>query len=159
MKKLMFNFLLFFSISNIISCCTNQKNKDNEQIKNTVNQYFKAIKNNNSADYNNIVSDSQELPGATASDLFFLHKNYSKINPNNILLKNIKVKDTFNAGTQKKYVMFILKKPNYKPFETNQDLKMYLMFWKNTGYDKIDQVFIIGNMPKWEDQKPIDLSK
>lgn len=139
-----------------ITGCNNSKNKENEQIKKTTIAYFNAIKNNDTLSYK---KEYRLNDGGDMYEFNFIKRNYEKINPHNILLKNIKVKDTFNAGVNKKYVMFILKKPHYEPYETNGDLRMYLMFWKNTGYDKIDQVFILGNMPKWEDQKPIDLSK
>ena len=147
--------LIFILLASVLSCNIS-KNNDNEQIKKTVISYFNAIKKNDSIEYGKLIYHSNELPGDTSSDLFFLHNNYSKINPNNILLKNIKVKDTFNM-VEKKYVEFTFKKANPKPFEYNQDLKMYLLFWKEVGYDKIYEMYIIGNMPEWEDQKPIDI--
>jgi len=146
MKKLILSVLVLVIT---VSCKT--INKDNEQIKNTVNQYFKAVKNNDLSTYSALMYNSEKAPGGIASDLFFLHKNYSKINPNNILLKNIKIKDTVDIGVHQKYIMFTLKKPNYKPFETNQDLKMYIMFWKEIGYNKRYQMYLIGDTPKWED--------
>lgn len=152
MKKII---LIFISVISILSCNVS-KNNDNEQIKKTVIQYFNSIKENDSLQYRKLIYFSDKFPGGTSSDLFFLHKNFSKINPNNILLKNIKVKDTFNL-VKKKYVMFTFKKNNSKPFEYNQDLKMYLLFWNEVGYDKIYEIYIIGNMPEWEDQEPIYL--
>lgn len=148
----MFNFLIFINISNIISCCTSQKNKDNEQIKKVAIRYFDAIKRGDTVTYKSLYKLND---GGDIFEFNFLKRNYSKINPHNTLFKNIKVKDTVNIGVRPKYIMFTLKKPNYKPFETNQDLKMYLMFWKNTGYNKVDQIFIIGNMAEWEDVKPL----
>lgn len=146
--------IIIFVISILtIKSCGYSKNEDNLQIQKTTIAYFNAIEKNDTLMYKKVYKIND---GGDASDLFFLNKNYQKINPNNILLKNIKVKDTFNAGVYKKYVMFTLKKPNHKASEPNQDLRLYLMFWKNTGFDKIDQVFIIGNMPKWEDQKPLE---
>lgn len=149
MKNLIFIIALLLSTK---ECKTS--NKDDVKIKNTVITYLNSIKNGDTLSYKSAYKMDD---GGDMYEYNFLRRNYTKINPNNILLKNMKVKDTFNAGVSKKYVMFTLKKPNYKPFETNQDLRIYLMFWKNTGYDKIDQVFIIGNMPKWEDQKPIEI--
>ncbi len=37
----------------IISCCVNQKQKDEEQIKNTIREYWTAIKNNDLEGYKN----------------------------------------------------------------------------------------------------------
>lgn len=149
------NLILIFASSILILSCAPSKNWDNEQIKKTVTNYFNAIKENDTIGYKKIYALND---GGDYYDFNFLKRNYSKINPNNILLKNIKVKDTFNM-VQKKYVVFTFKKLNPKPFEYNQDLKMYLLFWKQVGYDKIYEMYIIGNMPEWEDQKPIDFSK
>ena len=151
MKNLTFILLSLI----VLVSCNISKNSDNEQIKNTVINYFNSIKKNDTLGYKKIY---QLNDGGDFYDFNFLKRNYSKINPNNILLKNIKVKDTFNM-VEKKYVMFTFKKANPKPFEYNQDLKMYLLFWKQVGYDKIYEMYIIGNMPEWEDQKPIDFSK
>lgn len=153
------NIILLLSIISTVSCCTNQKNKDDTEIRTVVKKYFSTIENNDLNGFSKLISNSDKFPGGISSYLFFLNNNYSKINPDNILLKNIKIKDTFDIGEHQKYILFVLKKPKPKPFETNQDLRMYLFFRKAVGYDKISEIFIIGNIPDWEDQKPMDLYK
>ena len=148
MKKIILIAISIFALNS----CKNLKNADNEQIKKTTIAYFKAIERNDTLMYKKIYKIND---GGDMYEFNFMQRNYQKINPNNILLKNMKVKDTFSAGVNQKYVEFILKKPNYKPFEKNEDLRLYLMFWEKTGLAKIEQVFIIGNTAKWENQKPL----
>ncbi|AZI41149.1 hypothetical protein [Epilithonimonas vandammei] len=148
MKNLILLFVVFVST---ISCKT--IDSDNEQIKKTVHFFLNSIKKDDTLTYKNIYKLDD---GGDMYYFNFLKRNYSKINPNNTLLKNIKIKDTVDIGVHQKYVMFTLKKPNYKPFETNQDLRLYLMFWKKNGYNKIYQMYLIGDTPKWEDQKPLE---
>ena len=154
MKKIILIVISIFALSS----CHNLKNTDNEQIEITVKKYFHTIEKNDLQAYSNLISNSNRFPGGVSSYLFFLHNNYSKINTNNILLKKIKIKDTIDLGEHQKYILYILKNPNPVPFGNNKDLRMYLFFRKAVGYNQISEFFIIGNIPDWEDQKPINFN-
>ena len=69
---------LFFILLNI-SCCVNQKKKDEEQIKNTVKEYWQSVKSNNEENYLKLVDASDEYKFAMLNQLHHLNRNYSKI--------------------------------------------------------------------------------
>jgi len=144
-------YISFIMILLSISCCVNQKQKDEEQIKNTVREYWKAVKNNDLRKYNDLFDDSENFSGAMQGDLYFLHKNYDKINPNDILLKNIIIKDTtvmFEQNKQK-YVQYIIKKKNDTSY-IKKPLIITLMFFKPIGYNKIFNLSPLKNHIGWD---------
>jgi len=149
MKTIKYISLILILLS--ISCCVNQKQKDEEQIKNTIKEYWTAIKNNDLEGYKNLFDESENFAGAMQADLYFLHKNYNKINPNDILLKNIKIKDTvvMFAENKQKYVQYTIKKEN----DTNlikKPLIITLMFFKPVGYNKIFNLAPLKNHIGWD---------
>ncbi len=140
--------LIFLSIS----CCVNQKKKDEEQIKETVTKYWKAVKENNLQVYNSLVYDSENYPGVISSELFFLNKHYNEINSNKKLLNNIKIKDTtdiFMPNVKMKYVQYIYKKENDTTY-LKKPLIITLMFYKPVGFDKIHNPVILQNHIGWD---------
>lgn len=142
-------YLVFF-----LSCisCVSQDQKDKEQIKETVLKYWKTVRYNDSKSYNNLIYDSKNYPGVTASELFFLNKHYNEINSKVDLLKNIKIKDTtdiFIPSVKMKYVQYIFKKEN----DTNnlkKPLVITLMFYKPNGFNKIYNPNVLENHIGWD---------
>lgn len=140
------NYILGILFLLNINCCVNQKKKDEEQIKDTVTKYWKAVKENKVEECLNLFEDVENYKGGVQSDIYFLHKNYDKINPNDILLKNIRVKDTVVMFSQnkQKYVQYIIKKEN----DSNclkKPLIITFMFYKPVGYNKIFNRTILQN--------------
>ncbi|ASW73628.1 hypothetical protein IQ37_19325 [Chryseobacterium piperi] len=134
-----------------ISCCVNQKKKDEEQIKNTVKEYLKAVKENDLQKVYGLIDDSDTFFGGIQGEFYFLKKNYDKINPNNILLKNIKVKDTVVtfAQNKQKYVQYVIKKENDSNY-LKKPLIITFMFYKPVGYNKIYNSVILQNHIGWD---------
>ncbi len=134
-----------------ISGCVNQKKKDEEQIKNTVKEYWKAVKENDLQKAYNLIDDSDTFFGGIQGEFYFLKKNYDVINPNNILLKNIKVKDTvvMFAQNKQKYVRYIVKKEKDSSHSKKPLIKTF-MFYKPAGYNKIYNAVILQNHIGWE---------
>ena len=134
-------FILF-----TISCCVNNKQKDDDQIKQTVKNYWKAVKNNEAQDYLNLIENNDEYNIAFTHDLYYLHKNYRKLDANKFLSREVKIQNTRNFGGNHKYVEYIFIKPN----SIVEPLTVTLYFDKKIGYNKIYSVEILGNMPEWE---------
>lgn len=132
-----------------ISCCVNQKKKDEEQIKETVTKYWKAVKENDLHSYNSLVFNSENYPGVTASELFFLNKHYDAINSKEDFLNNIKIKDTTDIipGVKMKYVQYTYKK---KTNNLKKPLIITLMFYKQMGFEKIYYPVILQNHIGWD---------
>ncbi|MCD1117449.1 hypothetical protein [Chryseobacterium turcicum] len=138
--------LIFFSTS-----CVNKKNKDEQQIKETVQEFWKKAKINDFEGYKKLVEDPDVFLGSMQAELNFIHKNYDQINPNDILLKNIKVKDTSIAGpnVHQKYVQYIIKKENDSNY-LKKPLIITLLFYKPVGYNKIFNRKILQNHIGWD---------
>jgi len=143
--------LIYLAI--IFSCigCVSQDQKDKEQIKKTVINYWNAVKNNNVQAYNSLIYNSQNYPGVTSSELLFLNKHYNEINSKKDLLNNIKIKDTIDIipNVKMKYVQYIYKKEN----DTNylkKPLIITLIFYKSNGLDKIYTPVILQNHIGWD---------
>lgn len=134
-----------------ISCCVNQKQKDEEEIKNTIKEYWSAVKNNDSQKYISLFDESENFAGAIQADLYFLHKNYNKINPNDKLLENIKIKDTtvMFAQNKQKYVQYIVRKQNDTTL-LKKPLIITLMFYKPVGYNKVFNLSPLQNHIGWD---------
>ncbi|MCU7615499.1 hypothetical protein N0B16_13760 [Chryseobacterium sp. GMJ5] len=134
-----------------ISCCVNQKQKDEEQIKNTVREYWKAIKTNDLQLYNNLIFEAKNFPGVTMGDLGFLHDHYKILNLDKVLQENIKIKDTIGLSpdTKMKYVQYIFKKKNDSN-NLKKPLKITLMFYKPIGLNKIYDPVILENHIGWD---------
>lgn len=144
--------LILFSVS----CCVNQTKKDEEQIKETVQKFWETAKVNDFEGYKNLVADPDIFSGVMQTELNFLHKNYDKINPNDILLKNIKIKDTIVRFPQnkQKYVKYVFKSKNDSN-SLKKPLIITLMFYKPIGFDKIYYPLILQNHIGWDkEQKP-----
>lgn len=143
--------LIYLAI--IFSCigCVSQDQKDKEQIKKTVINYWNAVKNNNLQAYNSLIYNSENYPGVTSSELFFLNKHYNEINSKKDLLNNIKIKDTIDIipNVKMKYVQYVYKKEN----DTNylkKPLIITLIFYKPNGLDKIYTPVILQNHIGWD---------
>ena len=149
--KTIIKYLAILLILLNISCCVNQKKKDEEQIRETVQKFWGKAKINDFEGYKNLVADPGIFSGAMQVDLNFLHKNYEKINPNDILLKNIKVKDTSIAGPSihQKYVQYVIKKENDSN-NLRRPLIITLLFYKPVGYNKIFNRSILRNHIGWD---------
>jgi len=148
MKTIKYISILLILLS--ISCCVKQQENDEEQIKKTVKEYWKAVKENNLQKCMNLIYESEEFEGAVQGELYFLHKNYNKINPNDILLKNITIKDTtimFSENKQK-YVQYFIKDKN-DPNSLKKPLIITLTFYKPIGYDKIYNGALLQNHIGW----------
>ncbi|KFF08219.1 hypothetical protein IW15_22750 [Chryseobacterium soli] len=143
----------YISLILILLCvsCVNQKKKDDEQIKNTVREYWKAVKTNDLKAYNNLIYDSENFPGVTMGDLGFLHDHYKILNLDEILQKNIKIKDTtgLSPDTTMKYVQYTIKKENDSNY-MNKPLTITLMFYKPIGLNKIYDPVILENHIGWD---------
>ncbi len=63
MKTIKYISLILILLS--ISCCVNQKQKDEEEIKNTIREYWKAVKTNDLQKCNSLIYDNE-----TFSELF-----------------------------------------------------------------------------------------
>lgn len=152
-----FKYISIILILLSISCCVNQNKKDEEQINDTVQKFWEKAKTNDFQGYKNLIADPDVFSGIMQVDLNFLHKNYDKINPNDLLQKNIKIKDTSIAGTntQQKYVQYIIKEPNDSN-NLKKPLIITLLFYKPVGYDKIFNRSILRNHIGWDKEvKPI----
>lgn len=149
MKTIKYISLVLLLLS--ISCCVNQKKKDEEQIKETVTKYWKAVKENDLQSYNNLIYDSENYPGVTASELFFLNKHYDAINSKENFLNNIRIKDTTDIipSVKMKYVQYTYKKENDSN-NLKKPLIITLMFYKQMGLDKIYYPVILQNHIGWD---------
>lgn len=151
MKKIIIHFPAALLIFLSLNSCVNQKQKDEEQIKETVTKYWQAVKENNIDNYKNLFVDSESFAGGIQADLYFLHKNYDRINSNDVLLKEIKVKDTvvrFEENKQK-YVQYIIKKENDTSL-LKKPLIITLMFYKPAGLNKIFYPSPLRNHIGWD---------
>ncbi|QWT86367.1 hypothetical protein KBP46_00325 [Chryseobacterium sp. PCH239] len=110
MKTIKYISLILILLS--ISCCVNQKQKDEKQIKATVQNFWKSVKNNDLQAYNGLIYESENFPGVTAGDLYFLHKHYKALNIQERLKGEIKIKDTIGLSPdiKMKYVQYTFKK-------------------------------------------------
>lgn len=147
MKSITLTLVLFFCF---ISCLS-QGQREKEQIRATVLRYWKAVRENNLSEYNNLIYNSDKYPGGISSELFFLNEYYDEINFNKDLLNNIKIKDTVDAfmpDIQMKYVQYIIEKENDSN-NIRKPLVITLMFYKPVGYDKIYNPSILQNHIGW----------
>jgi hypothetical protein len=143
MKTIKYISLILILLS--ISCCVNQKKKDDEQIKTTVQNFWITVQNNDEENYLKLVDGSEEYRFAMLNQLHYLNRNYSKIK-NTIESKEIQIKDTNELGEPQKCVEYLFIKPN----STVEPLSVKLFFFKPAGYNKIFNVQTLGNMPEWE---------
>ncbi|KFF23730.1 hypothetical protein [Chryseobacterium vrystaatense] len=146
MKTITAVLILFLLVS-----CVSQDQKDKEQIEQTVSKYWNAVRDNDMKAYKNLFDESEDYSGAMQADLYFLHKNYAKINLNNVLLKDFKIKDTtvIFAGNKQKYVQYVIAKKN-DPNNLTKDLVITLMFYKPIGFNKIYNLAPLKNHIGWE---------
>lgn len=146
MKTTIAILILFLCIG-----CVSQDKKDKEQIKETVTKYWKTVKENDLEGYKSLFDENENFSGALQADLYFLHKNYEKINPNNILLKDYKIKDTtvMFAENKQKYVQYIIKSKN-DPNTLKEPLIITLMFYKPVGFNKIYNPSPLKNHIGWD---------
>lgn len=143
MKTIKYISLILILLS--ISCCVNKKQKDEEQIKITVQNFWITVQNNDEASYLKLVDGSEEYRFAMLNQLHYLNRNYSKIK-RTIESKGVQIKDTNELGESQKCVEYLFIKPN----STVEPLSVKLFFFKPAGYNKIFNVQILGNMPEWE---------
>jgi hypothetical protein len=145
MKTIKLIFLLLILLNS--SFCVNQKQKDEEQIKNVVSNFWKAVKENDEKAYLGLIEDSEsEYRLAMLNQLHYLNRNYNKLNYQNTLSNNIEIKETNESGTSQKFVEYQFIKHN----STVEPLSVKLFFYKAVSYNKIYNVQILGNLPEWE---------
>ncbi|ALR29410.1 MULTISPECIES: hypothetical protein [Chryseobacterium] len=143
--KLFYVLVILFGFSN----CIDQKQKDDEQIKNVVSNFWKAVKENDETAYLSLIEDSEsEYKLAMLNQLHYLNRNYNKLNHQNSLLNKVEIKETNESGTPQKVVGYEFIKQN----STVEPLSVRLFFYKSVGYNKIFNVQILGNLPEWEKQ-------
>ncbi|AYZ36302.1 hypothetical protein EGY07_12295 [Chryseobacterium indologenes] len=149
MKTIKYISLILILLS--ISCCVNQKQKDEEEIKNTIREYWKAVKTNDLQKCNSLIYDNETFFGVIQGEFYFLHDNYNKVNPNDILLKNIKIKDTvvMFAENKQKYVQYTIKKENDTTY-LKKPLIITFMFYRPVGFNKIYNPVILENHIGWD---------
>ena len=152
-KKDMSKFIKILVWSSVFISCVNQQNKDEEQIRKTVNKFWDTIKRDDIEGYKELFYDNEIFLGSISADFYFLHNNYDEISKS-IQGKKLKIKDTivFLPENRKKYVQYIIKKDNdsnnlYKP------LIITLMFYKPVGYDKIYNSSPLDNHIGWGKKK------
>ncbi|PWN71059.1 hypothetical protein C1631_000060 [Chryseobacterium phosphatilyticum] len=146
-SAILYLVLLLFCIS-----CVSQDQKDKEQIKETVVEYWKSVKCNDLQSYNNLIYNSENYPGVTASELFFLNKHYNEINSKKHFLNNIIIKDTIDAfvpSVKMKYVQYTYKKENDTTY-LKKPLVITLMFYKPNGLNKISNPGVLENHIGWD---------
>lgn len=132
--------------------CVSQDQKDNEQIKETIIKYWKSVKDNDLQSYNSLIYNSENYPGVTASELFFLNKHYNEINSKINLLNNIEIKDTTDAfapSIKMKYVQYTYKKENDTMY-LKKPVVITLMFYKPNGFNKIYNPGVLENHIGWD---------
>ena len=149
----MSKFIRILVWSSVLISCVNEQNKDEEQIRQTVNKFWDTIKRDDIEGYKELFYDNEIYLGSISADFYFLHNNYDEISKS-IQGKNLKIKDTivFLPENRKKYVQYIIKKDNdsnnlYKP------LVITLMFYKPAGYDKIYNPSPLDNHIGWGKKK------
>lgn len=143
MKAIKYILLALILLS--ISCCVNKKQKDEEQIKTTIQNFWKSVQNNDEESYLKLVDGSEEYRFAMLNQLHYLNRNYGKIK-NIVESKEIQIKDTNELGESQKCIEYLFVKPN----STVEPLSLKLFFFRPIGYNKIFNVQILGNMPEWE---------
>lgn len=147
MKTTLIYLIIIFSFIG----CVSQDQKDKEQIEKTVINYWSAVKSNNLQEYNSLINDSENYPGVTSSELFFLNKHYNEINFKKDLLNNIEIKDTIDIipDVKMKYVQYVYRKEN-DINNLKKPLIITLMFYKPSGLDKIYTPVILQNHIGWD---------
>ena len=126
--------------------CTDQKKKDEEQIKETVQKFWTAVQNNDEEGYLSLIENSGgEYRLAMLDQLHYLNRNYSKINQK-IKAQGIQIKDTNELGPSQKAVEYLFDKPG----TTVEPLTVKLFFFQEQGYQTIFNIRILGNLPEWE---------
>ncbi|OPB88687.1 MULTISPECIES: hypothetical protein [Elizabethkingia] len=143
--------ITFWILITLCISCTTQNQKDNDQIEETVTEYWKAVKKNDLESYNRLIYNAASYPGVTSSELFFLSKHYNIINSKKKLLSEIKIKDTTDniTNVKMKYVQYIYKKDNNSSI-LKKPLIITLMFYKPVGFDKIYYPVILQNHIGWD---------
>ena len=122
-KKDMSKFIKILVWSSVFISCVNQQNKDEEQIRKTVNKFWDTIKRDDIEGYKELFYDNEIFLGSISADFYFLHNNYDEISKDN---------DSNNL---------------YKP------LIITLMFYKPVGYDKIYNSSPLDNHIGWGKKK------
>lgn len=132
---------LFLALIN----CTGQK-KDDEQIKETVQKFWEAVRDNNEKEYLSLIDNSDgDLKLAMLDQLHYLNRNYKKISKK-IIEQGIHIKDTNELGSSQKAVEYIFDKPG----TDIRPLSVKLFFFEPVGYQTIFNVRVLGNYPEWE---------
>ncbi|QPQ51287.1 hypothetical protein H3Z85_18545 [Chryseobacterium indologenes] len=104
MKIIKYISLILILLS--ISCCVNKKQKDEEQIKSTVQNFWITVQNNDETNYLKLVDGSEEYRFAMLNRLHYLNRNYSKIK-RTIESKGVQIKDTNELGESQKCVEYL----------------------------------------------------
>jgi hypothetical protein len=132
----------------LYSCTNTQRNPEEGEIKKTVANFWKSVDENNLNEYTKMIYDSENYPGVTSSELFFLHKHRDLINKQQ-RLKNIKIKDTigFVPNVKLKYVQYKYFKDSNK---SKEPLIITLMFYESIGLNKIYNPVILQNHIGWD---------
>ena len=121
-------------------------NSPERQIKKTVDKYWTCIENNEFNNSLELFEDGQVYSGAMHMYFYKLRKNYSTIKPQITPIDRIQIKDTIIFGTEKKYVKYEFNNKNaeIKP------IVLTFIFWKKTGFDKIDNPTYLKNFLDWD---------
>ncbi len=129
--------------------CINQKDKDKAQIEETVSKFWMSVQSNDEKNYLALIEYNEDYKLAILNQLHFLNRNYNSMYKE-LQSKKIQIKDTNEFGESQKCVEYLFVKPN----SIVEPLSVKLFFYKPTGYNKIFNLQIIGNLPKWEKAAP-----
>ena len=75
----MSKFIRILVWSSVLISCVNQQNKDEEQIRQTVNKFWDTIKRDDIEGYKELFYDNEIYLGSISADFYFLHNNYDEI--------------------------------------------------------------------------------
>lgn len=132
----------------LISCNTNSS--ANRKMKNTVISFLDGIEKRNTNQCRDLIHNGHEYYGSIRMQVYFLNKNYQKINSYVDLRKNINIQDTIYSGAKMKYVQYYIKNHNLK--KTQKPLVITFIFYNEVGYDKVFNSFFVENMLEWEEK-------
>lgn len=138
--------LMFFFGFALLSCNTQASSE--RKIKKTVTSFLDAVEKNDGNTYKSLIYNSEQYPGVISMEKSFFNKNYKKINSYINLKENIKIKDTVFNGAKRKYVQYRIKNSN--PNYSQKPLIITFIFYKQVGYDKINNPSVLDNFLKWD---------
>ena len=146
--SIVFMILTVFITTNCASDNTEEKMKQD------VKNYFKYVEENNFPAVLKLSSGNNfDDEGGQQADFFFIKTNYAKINPNDSLLKDMKIEDSYIISPQikSKQIVFEIKPENDS---LNLIRPLILSFIFDVPYQENSMDVRINNRFEWRDNKP-----